>query len=214
MGGALAGRNVVVTGSGGGLGGAVVDALRAAGAVVHAPQRTALDTGDEGAVSAFFAGLPALWASVHLVGGYQAAPLLDTTAADARQQWELNFLTAFLCTREAARRMKAGGGGGRIVNVASRPALVPAGGVIAYGAAKAALVSMTVSAAIELKPDGILVNAVAPSLIDTAQNRRAMPNADFTTWPKPAEIATTILWLCSMDNALTSGTVVPVFGRA
>jgi NAD(P)-dependent dehydrogenase (short-subunit alcohol dehydrogenase family) len=208
----LAGRHVVVTGGGGGLGGAVVTALTDAGATVHAPARAALDTSSEDSVQAFYAALPSLWASVHLVGGFAMGPLVDTSLAQARAQWELNFATAFLCTREAARRMK--GAGGRIVNVAARPALVPTAQMSAYASAKAAVAALTQGAAVELKGDGIFINAVVPSIIDTPQNRADMPKADFAAWPKPAEIAQTIAWLCSPENALTSGALVPVYGRA
>jgi NAD(P)-dependent dehydrogenase (short-subunit alcohol dehydrogenase family) len=215
-GASLGGRHIVVTGSGGGLGAAVVTALAGAGAVVHAPRRADLDTSNEESVRVFYGALPTLWASIHLVGGFSMGALTDTTLADVRAQWEMNFATAFLCTREAARRIRATSGaeGGRIVNVAARAALVPTAHMAAYASSKAAVVALTQSAAAELKSDGILVNAVAPSIIDTPQNRADMPTADFSTWPKAAEIALTILWLCAPENALTSGAVVPVFGRA
>ena len=61
---------------------------------------------------------------------------------------------------------------------------------------------------------GIFVNAVLPSIIDTATNRAAMPAADHARWPKPAEIAAAIAWLISPANALTSGALVPVYGEA
>lgn len=207
--------HIVVTGGQGGLGGAVVARLRASGAIVHVPDRTALDVGSDASVRAFYGALPSLWASVHLVGGFSMAPLLDTDVSSLRAQWELNTVSAFLCTREAARRMQPpAGSGGRIVNVAARPALVATAGVSAYAASKAAVVSLTQTAALELKPFGILVNAVAPSTIDTPKNRADMPDAEFTRWPKPEEIAETVAWLVSPANTLVSGAVVPVYGRA
>jgi NAD(P)-dependent dehydrogenase (short-subunit alcohol dehydrogenase family) len=124
---------------------------------------------------------------------------------------DTNLVTAFLCAREAARRMT---GGGRIVQVASRAALEPPGGMAAYVASKAAVVALTRALAVELRPQGILVNAIAPSVVDTAANRAAMPDADHDRWPKPEEIAPTILWLVSPGNVLTSGAVVPVYGEA
>jgi NAD(P)-dependent dehydrogenase (short-subunit alcohol dehydrogenase family) len=66
----------------------------------------------------------------------------------------------------------------------------------------------------ELRGEGILVNAVLPSIIDTPANRAAMAGADPERWPKPAEIAATIGWLVSPANALTSGALIPVYGRA
>jgi NAD(P)-dependent dehydrogenase (short-subunit alcohol dehydrogenase family) len=66
----------------------------------------------------------------------------------------------------------------------------------------------------EVKAENIFVNAVAPSIIDTLANRAAMPKADASRWPKPSEIAKTILWLASPENSLTTGAVVPVYGSA
>ena len=209
------GRQVVITGGGGALGSAVVAAFREAGAVVHSPSRQEMDAANEAQVTAYYAAIPRLWASVHLAGGFAMAPIVDTHLADLRGQLELNTATSFLACREAVRAMRRrGGGGGRIVNVAARPAVMPAGGMIAYAVSKAAVVSLTCCLAEEIKAEGILVNAVAPSIIDTPANRAAMPDADPSRWPKPAEIADAILFLASPANALTSGTVVPVYGRA
>jgi NAD(P)-dependent dehydrogenase (short-subunit alcohol dehydrogenase family) len=81
-------------------------------------------------------------------------------------------------------------------------------------AAKAGVAAITQALADELAGDGILVNAVLPSIIDTPANRAAMPSADHAAWPKPAEIAETIGFLASPGNTLTSGALVPVYGRA
>lgn len=219
------GKHVVITGGDGALGQAVVQAFRAAGAVCHLPilgpvvtppESGVLLSGninltEEAAVSAFFAGLPPLWASVHLAGGYQAKPITETTRADLDRQWELNLVTAFLCCREAVRAMRASGGG-RIVNVAARVVELPVGGSIAYSVSKAGVAALTRSLAVETRSDGILVNAVLPSIIDTPANRAAMPKADSGKWPKPDELAAAILWLASPVNRLTSGALLPVYG--
>jgi NAD(P)-dependent dehydrogenase (short-subunit alcohol dehydrogenase family) len=84
----------------------------------------------------------------------------------------------------------------------------------AYAASKSGVASLTQSLAAELASERILVNAVLPSIIDTPANRAAMPKADHATWPKPAEIAEAIVFLVSPENTLTSGTLLPVFGRA
>jgi NAD(P)-dependent dehydrogenase (short-subunit alcohol dehydrogenase family) len=222
----LEGRNVVVTGARGGLGGAVVAALRARGARCHLPQRApagpeadpgtvvtgGLDLTDEGAVRGYYAALPPLWASVHLAGGFAGAPLVDTSLALLRGQLDVNLVTAFLCCREAARGLKARREG-RIVNVASRAALVPAGGSLAYAASKAAVVALTQGLAAELRDDGILVNAIAPATIDTPKNRTDMPASDKSRWASPEAIAEIVAWLISPSNTLVNGAVVPVYGR-
>jgi NAD(P)-dependent dehydrogenase (short-subunit alcohol dehydrogenase family) len=84
----------------------------------------------------------------------------------------------------------------------------------AYTAAKAGVAAMTQALAVELAADQILVNAVVPSVIDTPANRASMPKADHAAWPKPAELAEAIAFLASPQNTLTSGTLVPVYGRA
>lgn len=227
----LADRHVIVTGASGGLGRAVVAHLVEAGARVFAPlmepSRPAhatwldhprvevaagVDGGDEAAVTAYVASVPTLWAAIHLVGGYSGAALVDTSAADFDRMIAMNARTCFLATREAARALR--GRGGRIVNVAARPALVPTAGLSAYSASKAAVVAITQSAAVELAADGVFVNAIVPSIIDTPANRAAMPDADFARWPKAEELAATIGYLASPANALTSGAMVPVYGRA
>ncbi|MBK7857416.1 MAG: SDR family oxidoreductase [Archangiaceae bacterium] len=201
--------HVVVTGAYGALGTAVRAVFEAEGAVLHTPAAELVDLADEGAVSKYYQSLPELWASVHLAGGFAAAPFLDTTLDDVHRQLDMNFVTALLCCREAVKKRAQ-----RLVNVASRAALVPSGGSIAYAASKAAVVMLTQSLAEELKPRQVLVNAVAPSVMDTPANRKAMPDADFSRWPSTQNVARAILWLASPQNVLTSGAVVPVYGQA
>ncbi|MBX3356217.1 MAG: SDR family NAD(P)-dependent oxidoreductase [Phycisphaeraceae bacterium] len=117
----------------------------------------------------------------------------------------------------ARREVDAGRGGmprGWIVNVAARPALQPVGGMTAYSASKAAVVSLTQSLAVELLSEGILVNAVAPSMMDTPSNRSAMPDADHSKWPSVDDVASVIRALASPRNRVTSGAIVPVYGAA
>jgi NAD(P)-dependent dehydrogenase (short-subunit alcohol dehydrogenase family) len=126
----------------------------------------------------------------------------------------MNFVACYLCCRAAVKAM--GNNGGRIVNVAARPGLEWRGGagMTAYTASKAAVAAMTVALAEEVAKDGILVNAVAPSIMDTPANRQSMPKADCSAWPKVEEVAATILYLASPKNAVTRGGVVPVYGRS
>src|SRR5687768_470454 len=123
----LEGRQVVVTGGAGALGQAVTRRLEEAGAACHVPVHGEIDLTDEAAVVAYYGGLPRLWASIHLAGGFAAGKIEGTSLADFRGQHDLNAVTCFLCCREAARLLRASGGG-RIVNVAARPALSPAAG--------------------------------------------------------------------------------------
>ena len=130
-------------------------------------------------------------------------------------QIDINLVTAFLCCRAAVTAMTRTGAGGRIVNVAARPALEwrTGAGMAAYAASKAAVAALTVALAEEVAKAGILVNAVAPSIMDTPANRAAMPKADHAAWPKVEEVAATILFLASPDNKVTRGGVVPVYGN-
>lgn len=174
--------------------------------------RVSLD--DEAQVTSFYKALPELWASIHLVGGFAMAPIGSTSLAAFESQWRLNAVTCFLACREAVAAMRRSKKGGRIVNVAARPVLVPVGDMTAYTASKAAVAALTQSLAVEVIADNILVNAVVPSIIDTPANRASMPNADHSRWPNPAQLADTISFLASAQNALTTGTLVPVYGRA
>jgi NAD(P)-dependent dehydrogenase (short-subunit alcohol dehydrogenase family) len=205
----FAGRHIVITGAGGGLGPSVLEAFRAAGAICHAPARQELDLTEEKAVAAWYAALPSLWASVHVAGGFAMAPVAETTLEAFTAQWRINTVSAFLACREAVRRMDPKSGG-RIVNVASLAALQHPGGKIAYVTAKSALAGMTLALAAETRAAGILVNAVAPDTIDTPANRAAMPGADFKRWTAPGAIAKTILWLASPENVSVTGSILPV----
>jgi NAD(P)-dependent dehydrogenase (short-subunit alcohol dehydrogenase family) len=228
-------RHVVVTGGTGALGHAVVAALAAAGAICHVPYLVAaeaeqfplrdhakvkllagIDLTEEAAVARLYDGVPSLWASIHLAGGFAMAAVGKTTKADLMKQIDLNLVTAFLSCRAAVNAMTRTVTGGRIVNVAARPGLEwrSGAGMAAYTASKAAVAALTAALAEEVVKAGILVNAVAPSTMDTPANRAAMPQADHAAWPKTEEVAATILFLASPDNKVTRGGVVPVYGRS
>jgi NAD(P)-dependent dehydrogenase (short-subunit alcohol dehydrogenase family) len=222
-------RHVIVTGGTGALGTAVVGALVDAGAICHVPYVVAAEAerfalrqhervklvamSDLADVARLYGSVDRLWASIHLVGGFAMAEVAQTTKADLMKQIEMNLVTAFLCSRGAVNAMS--GRGGRIVNVAARPALEPrsGAGMAAYTASKAAVVAFTIALAEEVAKLGILVNAVAPSIMDTPANRAAMPKADHAAWPKVEEVAATILFLASPQNTVTRGAIVPVYGR-
>jgi NAD(P)-dependent dehydrogenase (short-subunit alcohol dehydrogenase family) len=228
------GRTMVITGGTGGLGTAVVDALLGVGATCHIPyvveaeaqafrhrghSRVTLhphvNLTDEDAVDRFYQQVPNLWASIHLAGGFAAGGIRTAEKSVLAGQLDVNVVTCYLCCRAAVLAFRESAAGGRIVNVAARPGLEwrSGAGTAAYTASKAAVAALTVALAEEVAKDGILVNAVAPSILDTPANRKSMPQADHASWPKVEEVAQTILFLASPANKVTRGAVVPVYGK-
>jgi NAD(P)-dependent dehydrogenase (short-subunit alcohol dehydrogenase family) len=226
-------RHVVITGGAGALGTAVVEALIGNGAICHVPcrdeaeaQRFSLrehkqvkisiagNLADEAAIERLYQPIGPLWASIHLAGGFAAGALREADVATLRTQIDMNLMTCLLCCRTAIGAMS--GGGGRIVNVAARPALEwrSGAGMVAYAASKAAVAALTAGLGEEVARDGILVNAVAPSIMDTPANRQAMPKADYALWPKVEEVAATIVFLVSPENRVTRGAIVSVYGKS
>lgn len=229
----FADRHVVVTGGTGALGSEVVGALLDAGARCTVPyvhlteaqrfphnerERVKLvavtDLADEHSVAKVYDGIEP-WASIHIAGGFGMGKIVDTGKAALLAQLETNLISCFMCCRAAVLAMQAAGGG-RIVNVAARPGLEwrHGAGMTAYTVAKAGVAALTVALAEEVVRDGILVNAVAPSIMDTPANRKAMPQADHDAWPKVEQVAATVLFLASPKNTVTRGAVVPVYGNS
>jgi NAD(P)-dependent dehydrogenase (short-subunit alcohol dehydrogenase family) len=231
-------RHIVVSGGAGALGTAVVEALAGAGAICHVPclheaekqscrlqesknvrLAVAGNLADEAVVARFYQGIVPLWASIHIAGGFAMAPMRETTAAMLHQQLDMNLVSCALCCRAAVNAMSsntAAGAGGRIVNVSARAGLEwrSGAGMVAYTASKAAVAALTAALAEEVAKDGILVNAVAPSIMDTPANRQAMPKADYALWPKVEEVAATIMFLVSPENRVTRGAIVSVYGKS
>ena len=228
----FSGRHVVVTGGTGALGSAVIGSLLDLGATCTVPYRhetearrfshrgdpnvrliALSDLADEAAVAKVYAGITP-WASIHIAGGFAMGKIADTDKAALMAQIDGNLVSCFLCCRAAVNAMLAAGGG-RIVNVAARPALEwrSGAGMTAYTISKSGVAALTVALSEEVAKHGILVNAVAPSIMDTPANRKAMPKADHALWPKVEEVAATIVFLASPDNRVTRGAVVPVYGK-
>jgi NAD(P)-dependent dehydrogenase (short-subunit alcohol dehydrogenase family) len=150
---------------------------------------------------------------VNAVGAYAGGtPLWETDSKVFDQMLALNLRSGFVLSRAIVPVMLKQGSGA-IVNVASQAAVNHAAGAAAYAASKAAAVAMMDSLAADLKGTGVRANSILPSIIDTEANRRAIPGADFTNWPKPEEIARVILFLCSDDAKLINGAAVPVYGN-
>jgi NAD(P)-dependent dehydrogenase (short-subunit alcohol dehydrogenase family) len=223
-------QTVIVTGGTGALGRAVVGTLLAAGAhcrvpyVVDAEAATfphedgvtlvpRCELTNEDDVARLYDGVTDLWASIHIAGGFAMGAVAETDKAGMLHMLNMNFVSCYLCCRAAVQGF--GAAGGRIVNVAARPGIEPrlGAGIAPYAASKAAVAAFTQALAAEVAGRGILVNAVAPSIIDTPANRAAMPKADHAAWPKPAEIAATIAFLASAENKVTTGGLVQVPGR-
>ncbi len=155
-----------------------------------------------------------VWALVHLVGGYRDGDPVAGMDMDAwDRQFALNARSAALALRAVLPGMVARGGG-RAVAVGTRAALRPFAGASAYAASKAAVLALVSAASEEVKRDGVCVNAVLPSVIDTPANRAANPDADPSAWVSPEEIGAVIAFLCSPAASAVTGAAIPVYGRA
>jgi len=232
-------RVVVITGAAGNLGVAVARAFRNAGAklalVELAPDRLPnLFPDGPNSPDCFFAPptnvtdpssvAPAVEeikrrfgridTLVNIAGGYLAgAPLHETPLSDWEFMLNLNARSVFVMCQAVIPQMLSQSSG-RIVNIASRAALSGDAGHAAYSASKTAVVRLTESMDAELKERGVNVNCVMPGIIDTPQNRAAMPGADFSKWVAPEAIADVILFLASEGARAIHGAAIPVYGRS
>ena len=125
----------------------------------------------------------------------------------------MNLRTAATASK-AVLDMLTRRGGGSIVNIAAGAAVKATSGMGAYAASKSGVMRLTEALADELKDRGITVNAVLPSIIDTPQNRKDMPRADFTRWVAPSAIADVIFFLASGGARAVTGALIPVTGRS
>jgi len=149
-------------------------------------------------------------AMTNAVGGYAAGwKLWETEPSVFDRMLSLNLYSGYVLSRSVVPAMLKQGCGA-IVNVASTAAMNHGPSAAAYAASKAAAVAMIDSLAADLKGTGVRANSILPSIIDTEANRKAMPNADFASWPKPRDIAEVILFLCSDDAKLIHGAAIPV----
>jgi NAD(P)-dependent dehydrogenase (short-subunit alcohol dehydrogenase family) len=230
----MAGRVVVVAGGTGALGQSVTLRLLSEGATVCIPfavpeERDALmarvgaadrsrvvlvetDVTDEASFGRFVRGVHdghgRIDALVNGVGGFAGGDLVSTPLAEWQRVMNLNLTSAVIGCRAVLPAMTAAGSG-RIVNIASRAVLPPAGGFIAYTVSKAAVITLTQALARELKR-GITVNAVMPSTMDTPGNRKAMPDADRSDWVSTEAVADVIAYLASERAGMVSGAAIPV----
>jgi NAD(P)-dependent dehydrogenase (short-subunit alcohol dehydrogenase family) len=220
---------VVVAGGTGALGTAVVHELVDAGHTVVAtwivPEERELlatlpvelveaDLFDAGAAEAAVRVVEELEAVVDLVGGFSSGPRVhETEPEDFERLIRLNLTPAFTLARAAMRRMIERGGGA-FVGVSARPALRPFPGAAGYITGKAAVLAFIQVLDAEYRGHGIRCNAILPSVIDTPANREAQPDADWSKWVPPEEVAKVIRFLVSEDSKPTSGAAIPVYGQA
>jgi NAD(P)-dependent dehydrogenase (short-subunit alcohol dehydrogenase family) len=235
----FSGRVVVVAGGTGGLGKAVSLAFleedakvvvsyrkeeelaalkKAAGAKAAALEGAVVDVTNERAAGEFVGGVLSrhgrVDALVNTVGGYVGGvKLWELETKVFETMLSLNLRSGYVLSRAVVPAMLKQKHGS-IVNVAAKAAFDHGAGAAAYAASKAAAVAMMDSLAADVKGTGVRVNSILPCIIDTAANRQAMPNADFTVWPKPEEIAQVILFLCSDKAAVVHGAAVPVYGNS
>jgi NAD(P)-dependent dehydrogenase (short-subunit alcohol dehydrogenase family) len=227
-------RVVVITGAAGNLGVAVARAFQSAGAklalvdrgadrlpkmfpeLADSPQHflaTSVDLNDAAAVGRMadeaVERLGRIDVLVNTAGGYKAGtPLYETPLEDWEFLMNLNARSAFVACRAVIPHMLRQGSG-KIVSVASRAALGGDAGAAAYSASKSAVVRLTESMAAELKDAGINVNCILPGIIDTPQNRQAMPGADYKRWVEPGALAEVILFLASDSARAVNGAALP-----
>jgi NAD(P)-dependent dehydrogenase (short-subunit alcohol dehydrogenase family) len=227
-------RAVLVAGGTGGLGRSVTLAFLNEGANVVVTyqrqdefenlRRTAglslegnkIDVTDPSAVGTFVNELVAkhkkIDVLVNTVGGYAGGlKLWETDPNVFDRMIALNLRSNYVLSRAVAPAMLKQGRGA-IVNVIAKAAVDHGAGASAYAASKAGALAMTDSLAADLKGSGVRVNSILPSIIDTEVNRKAMPGADFSKWPKPEDIARVILFLCSDDAKVVHGAAVSVYG--
>jgi NAD(P)-dependent dehydrogenase (short-subunit alcohol dehydrogenase family) len=231
---------VLVTGGTGGLGREVTMAFLEAGASVVVTYRNAdefaavvsaaerigatppdgffVDVTDMAAVEKFVADIVAkhgrLDILVNTVGGYAGGTnLWEVDPKTYDRMLDLNLKAGFVLARAIVPQMIRQNRGW-IVNVTSKAAFDHAAGGGLYAASKAGALALFDSLAADVKAQKINVNSVIPSIIDTAANRKAMPGADFSKWPKPEEIAGVILFLCSDEARVIHGAAIPVYGKS
>ena len=223
----LEGKRIVITGAFGSLGAAVVEAALTESAKVAAIDRAdapadaratrafgGVDLADtaqaKASIDAAAEALGGLDALVNVAGTFRFETLADGSPDTWDLLYRINVRTAVAASKAALAHLPDGG---RIVNIGAASALKAGAGVGAYTASKAGVLRLTEALAEELKPRGITVNAVLPSIIDTPPNRRDMPKSDFAKWVKPEQLAGVIVFLLSDEASAITGALIPVTGR-
>lgn len=227
-------KNIIVTGATGNLGQATVTRLLADGHRVIATtinagdentpddlfEKHRVDLADEQAASTFVDGIAQKHQVIHaamlLVGGYAGGDIRDTGSALIRKMIALNFETAYHVARPVFNQMMRQPGGGRIVLVGARPALKArdAARSLAYGLSKSLVLKLAEILNAEGAAHDVVTTVIVPSTIDTPENRAAMPDADFTKWVSPEDIAAAIAFMLSQPALPLRETVLKMYGKA
>ncbi len=147
----------------------------------------------------------------NIAGGFAWETISDGTTATWNRMWSMNVMTCFHATRSALPHFS--NQGGAIVNVSAAATAKAGTGMAAYAASKSGVSRLTESLAEELGPRSIRANAVLPTILDTPDNRRAMPEEDPTRWVRPSEFAKAIVYLISDDALAINGALLPIAGR-
>ncbi len=222
---------MVVTGANGGLGTDVTQAFLTGGATVVGIARkigpsdfphakfaaVPADLTQPAAVSQAAAQIAARFGRVdvlaHVMGGFAGGkPVTETDDETWKRMLDLNLNSAFYAARAFLPHLRQAGSG-RLIFVGSKTAEVPHAGLSAYVTSKVALVMLARTIAAENADAGVASNIVLPGTMDTPGNRSAMPDADFSRWVPPADVAGLIVWLASAQAAQVNGAVIPITGR-
>ncbi len=226
----LQNKVVLITGANGGLGTSVTNVFLEAGALVAGvsksiraadfpnPAFTAMPAeiksreSAQAIVESVVAKFGRIDALVHLVGAFAGGkPVHETDSAVFDQMFDLNFRSAvnmIAAVLPAMHKQKSG----RILAIGSRLAVDPQPTLSAYGASKAALVSLIRTVALENKSAGVTANVVLPETMDTPINRKVMPDADFSKWVQPGQVAGLLVHLASDQASQINGAVIPIYG--
>jgi NAD(P)-dependent dehydrogenase (short-subunit alcohol dehydrogenase family) len=154
-------------------------------------------------------------AAVLTVGGFAMGKIADTKTSDISKQYKLNFETAYNVAQPAFVQMIKQNSG-RIFIIGSKPGLDAKNGkgMVAYGLAKSLIFRLAQLMNDEAKGKNVVINVVVPSTIDTPQNRKAMPDANFDNWVKPEAIADVIYWHCTDEAAVLREPIIKVYNQA
>ena len=227
----MKGKIVLVTGANGGLGSFVTQAFLDAGATVVGSSRKIQQSEFSGNFTAAPADISSLSDAralvdqviarfrrldilAHTVGGFAGGqPVADTDDATFQRMFDMNLQSVFHIVRAALPALRKSGNG-RIIAIGSRAALEPGAGVGAYSASKAAMLSLMRTVALENQDAGVTANVILPGTMDTPANRAAMPQADFSKWVQPSNVASLVLWLASDAAKDVNGAAIPIYGNA